>query len=786
MKYQQLGTGDQYGYPSHDINPDKKKMEWCMAYAKAAYYDFTVTYPKGVFANNAGDYERNRMYALGKQPVSLYKKMLGVDTETNSTWLVVDWTIRSIVSTYRDKAISRLMKEDYAITCTPIDILSKSEIDKYYTELKAKLLVREMMMQKNPELANHPLLYLNSGEPMDIEELEMRMQEGEQFNRSKDAEMAISLGFYENGYKEFRKAIYEDLFDYGVAGYKEWLGDDNKAKFRRVNPDCVVVNYCRDGTFKDKVHAGEVIDVSLVDLALIKDEEGNPLFTEEELQEFAGSIAGRFGNPTTLSRGTGWLKHCDKFKCKVFDIEFYTYNESVYRDAPDQNGNTDFRKADYERGKKSDKYIRKRIEYVYKCKWVVGTDKCYDWGMCYDQKRASDIKKKARTKLSFSFCAYNFYEMRVQGFMDRLIPYLDEYQLTILKIQNWKNRAVPSGWWINLDMLENVALNKGGKNMQPRELLQMYFETGIMVGRGLDPSGNAFPGNIQPVIPIENSNMAELAGFHQDLIATVMAIEKMTGYNAATMGEANPKTLVPGYELANQSTSDALYPMAAAEEFLTLQLAEDVLCRMKQGIAKGMVDGFAPYNGALDSNALRFIEFDKGLSLRDFGIVLQKRTTEQEKMWIMQQVQQDIANGLLDVSDVILIINTHNAKQAMQILAYRVKKAKENMQKNELAKIQENNAGQQQSLQMAQQFQLQTLQMELQSKERLKQMELMAEMQKNKDTLDVQLQIATQTNQTKLAVSQETADAKVVSTATAGHMAKEKQIIANNKQSSSN
>ncbi len=74
MNYTQMGIGSSYPYPNHNVAPEKKNREWCMAYAKAAYYDFTFAYPKGVFANNNGDYEKFRMYALGKQPISKYKK----------------------------------------------------------------------------------------------------------------------------------------------------------------------------------------------------------------------------------------------------------------------------------------------------------------------------------------------------------------------------------------------------------------------------------------------------------------------------------------------------------------------------------------------------------------------------------------------------------------------------------------------------------------------------------------------------------------------------------------
>jgi len=771
MRYENLGQGSQFPYPQHDLPAERKDKNWCMQYAKAAYYDFQYSYPKGVFASNGGDYEKWRMYALGKQPVSIYKKMLGVDQQTNNTWLSIDWSVRAVVSGYRDKAISRLMKEDYGVVATPIDMLAKTEQTEYYSDMKAKLMVREMMIKQNPEMASHPLIQLQSGEPMDLEEMQMRVELGEQFNRSKDAEMAIELGLYENNYKTFRRAIYEDLFDYGVAGCKDWLGDDNKAKFRKVNPERVVVSFCKDYTFKDMVHAGEVIDVPLVELATVTDEEGNRMFTEDDLQEFAASLAGKFGNPATVGKNSGWFKPYDKFKCQVLDIEFFTYNTSVYRDWVDSNGNVDVRKADYGRGKKSEKYKRKTIQYVYKCKWVVGTDKAYDWGMVYHQKRANDPATKANTKLSYHFCAYNFYQMKAQGFMERLVPYLDDYQLTIYKIQNFKNRAVPSGWWIDLDALENVALSKGGAAMQPKELLQMFFETGVLVGRSVDAAGNPMGQNWKPVIPIENTAASELAMFYQDLLNTVMTIEKMTGYNDITSGNPNPKTLVPGYEMAQQSTNDALYPMAFAEEYLTLSLAEDVLCRMQQGLRKGGISGYAP---ALNTNTLRAISLNPEISLRDYGIELQKKTSDDQKMWLLQQMQQDIANGFLNTSDAVMLVNTHNAKEAQMIWAYRVKKEKEKMQEYELQKIQMNNQGASEAAQMAAQLKAQEVDQDWQYKLQEKQMELQATLQMEQMKLDTQLQMKQMEVMAKVQVGEGSDNAKV----TAANITAEAKIIA--------
>ena len=458
MRYVDPQKGTITPYPDHNIDPKKKGLDWCIAYAKAAWADFSYGIPKGIFSNNQGDYQKYKLYAMGKQPINQYQALLGIDEQNKNTWLSIDWSVRPVISGYRDMAISRMMKNDYQIVATPIDILAKSELQATLAEYKAKIIIRQLAMQEgNEELANHPLIAAQKGDPMDLEELEMRVTMGEQFNRSKDAEMAVELAFFENKYEFWRREVYEDLFDLGVAGYREFLGSDNKPKFERVNPEDVVISYSRRADFSDIVHAGVAVDVSLVDLAALTDKEGNSLFSDDEMIEFAGSVAGKWGNPTEYRGYTGFRGY-DKFKCKVLDLEFYSYDRYSYKDTTDENGNIDFGAADYNRGKESDKYKRKRYKCVYKVKWIVGTDKGYAAGLAYDQKRSNIPQKKWDTELSFKFIATNFYEMKAQGMMERVAPIIDSYQMKVYKLQNFQNRAVPSGWWIDLDAMESLSL----------------------------------------------------------------------------------------------------------------------------------------------------------------------------------------------------------------------------------------------------------------------------------------------------------------------------------------
>lgn len=734
-------------YPPHDIDPKNKTMAWGIKYAKAAWSDWNYTVPRTCFYNAADKYEELRLYAQGKQPINKYKKLMAVDEQTDNTWLVVDWTVRPIIPKFRDIALSRLIQQEYNIVATPIDPQAKGELDQYYADMKAKIALRKTLEQQNPELANHPMVQPQAGEPLDFEELEMRIEFGEQFNRSKDAEQAIQLMLYRNDSKLLRRRWFESLFDCGPAGYKAWLDNNGKPKCRDVNPEAVITNYCRFADFRDLIHAGEIIDVSLVDMATMKNEDGKPYFTEEEIEDMRNNIAGKWSNPAMIGRSTNYFKSYDRQSVKVLDLQFYSYNELNFERNINRRGNVMFNEVEWDRrNNKKDKFLRKKIKVVYEIKWVVGTDYAYDFRLKKDMKRSVNPENMAETTLDYKFFAPNFYEMRTLSMMERLVPLADEYQMTIYRIQNFINRMVPNGWWVDLDALENVALNKGGENMKPIDLLQMFFETGVLVGRSKDIMGDNV--NYKPIIPIDNNAYNQLQSLYEHLQLTLAQMQSIIGLNELTDGSTpNPKTLNGVASIAVESTNNSLFQIQFGERYLLEALASDMLLLTQQALKKGKVEGFAK---ALNSNTLQFIKASDELCLRDYGIMLDERPTDDQKQLLLMQLQQDQAQGLLDTADALYILNIYNVKQAQQMLAYKVRKNREERDKAEMAKIQQNNQGAQQAALVAEQAKQQTLQLEWGLKTQYLERQMQLQAMINQQELQIKYGMNTENNQTKL------------------------------------
>jgi hypothetical protein len=129
------------------------------------------------------------------------------------------------------------------------------------------------------------------------------------------------------------------------------------------------------------------------------------------------------------------------------------------------------------------------------------------------------------------------------------------------------------------------------------------------------------------------------------------------------------------------------------------------------------------YIRALGSNTMKFFKMSSNVALYEFGIFLEDKPTDDQRAMLMQQVQAGQAGGMLDIEDAIIIQNTDNLKVAQQLLAFKIKKRREQEEEKAMRQQQMNAQVQQQSAMVAEQAKQQTIQVEGQMKAQLIQVE---------------------------------------------------------------
>lgn len=700
-------------YLSHDIDPDQKGSSWITAMAKTIWQEAQKG-PDSMFYRAAAKYNEYRNYARGKQSVNKYKPLLNVDIASDASALNIDWNVRPIASKFRDIAIAKIIQNNFNIVATPIDALAKDEADKYFDNIKAKIALREAAKDINPALANTAALRLNPGEPENFEELEMQMNFGFKHNMAMEAEQGLALIHYQNDVTSQRFVCAENFFDLGVAGYKEWLDENGNVCYRACDPQNVGVSYCRKSDFSDKRWVFEIIEV--------EEEELIPYFGADKVKGLADNL----GNKTNLYTFGNDFQY-DRKKVRVMDLEFKTWDTMVFRRTVNDEGNivvkrSKFRNKDNNdqiniNGETKSKYFSRKPEMIYKCKWVIGTDLIYDFGPAENMKRQKG--DEAKTDFSYHFKAMNFYNMRAQGFMERLMPIIDEYQLTIFKVQSFKNKWIPYVIDIDLDALEEVAIGKGGENMTPKSLLDMMFQSHVLVGRRKDISNTNINYKAVEVRPTGMAN--EFSTLVADLTRLIQEMRDVIGMNEITDGTGpSPKMLKSVANMTYEATNNALYQMMYCDKCLMEQLSLACLQRLILAVKNGKVEGIIH---ALGTNTVKFIEVSPDIAFYKWGIKLEYVPDDDDIQTIMQQMNLGESQGLLQPEDIFLIKTCTNIKQMEMMLAYRVKKRKQEAQQNQIQQMQMNGQIQQQSAVAAEQEKQRTLQIEYQLKMQLEQVQ---------------------------------------------------------------
>jgi hypothetical protein len=756
-------------FPSHNIDPSKKDGEWLLKFCKAAWGD---CYGQEIFYHMREKYELWRAYAYGRQPVDQYKPMMGVDQAADTSMWNVTWGVRPVLSKYMDIITSIMMNVGRKATATPIDALAEDKADEYFADIKSKIMLRDAMAQMGQQgLAASPYLMTEEGQPKNMKELEMQYKFGFKFNMAMEAEQGIELVQYQNNLPVKRIQVCKDLVQLGVGGYKDWLDESGKPKFRDCDPGRVIMSNCQKADFSDKLYVGEIIEPSISELS--------QYFNEEEIKDIeANANYGAVYNNARVSSKN------DKLKIAVLDLEILTWNDLVYSRMINEDGNEVYKVRPYEnitnpervkepsniydlktRSYKS-KYFSKKVECWYKIKWVIGTNYYYEDGKVEDQKRAKGSKHESQS--SYHFYAVNFSNMTAQGIVERLKDIADEYQLTIYKIQDFKNKWLPYIMEIDLDALESVAMGKGGTVWTPEKIMDLVFQTRALVVRKKDISGI----NVNyKAMEVHQTGMAtELVPLMNDLSRLLQEMNDVTGLNPVTDSTGSGERKLKATALLDQqATNNALTPLMFAEKMLFESLSKGCILRLIQAVKRGQVSGVM---SALGAGTVKFIKVSPDISLYDWGIKIQDIPTDDDIKTILEQMGIGESQGLFRPQDIFIIKSLDNLKAMEQMIGYLYEERYKEQQAYEQQKIQLANQGNQQTVMVSEDEKRKTLQTEYGLKAQLEQLIW----EKEKDLLTTKMQYEARNTDVREAARVESnhvqADAKVH----AAHVASETDV----------
>jgi len=695
-------------FPSQAVSDlEKMSSEYGLKVARAIEQEWFKDTLNNKFLHSQNNFHRLRLYARGEQSVQKYKDELSINGDLS--YLNLDWKPVPIIPKFVDIVVNGMSERLFNVKCYSQDAYGVQKRTKYM-----EAMIRDMESKNFNEQASKLLsVDLYESDPKKLpntkEELDLHMQLDYKQAVEIANEQAINVLLDGSNYDLVRRRMLYDLTVLGIACVKTSFNWSEGAIVEYVDPANIVYSYTKSPYFDDIYYIGEIKTIPINELAREFDH-----LTESDLKDIYKGKSGRY-----IQSLKNWEK--DNNKVQVLYFNYRTHMNNVYKlketklggykaiEKTDQFNPPEDKQGDYER-------LQRSVECVFEGAVILGTDKMLRWRKAENMMRTkSDFNK---VKMNYSLVAPRMYEGRIESLVSRITGFADMIQLTHLKLQQVMSRMVPDGVYLDADGLAEVDLGNG-TNYNPQEALNMFFQTGSVIGRSLTQDGDPNPGKV-PITQISNgTGQNKIGSLIQTYNYYLQMIRDVTGLNEARDASVpDPNALVGVQKLAAANSNVATRHILLGSMFLTAETCEALSLRISDILEYSpTADAFVQSIGSHNVATLKEMS---ELYLYDFGIFIELYPDEEEKQMLENNIQTALAQQLIDLDDAIDIREIKNVKLANQLLKIkRQKKQKrdqkiqeQNMQAQAQANAQTQQAAAQAEIQKNQAQAQQTMQLE--------------------------------------------------------------------------
>jgi len=612
------------------------------------------------FNTNYNNFHKLRLYARGEQSIQKYKDELSINGDLS--YLNLDWKPVPVIPKFVDIVVNGMSQRSYDIKAYAQDPESIMKRTAYAEALQRDMMQKDLINQIQQMTGLDVSKSQGKGLEMESEEdLQLHMQMDYKESIEVAEEEVINNILAKNKYDLTRRRLNQDLTILGIAATKTCFNRSEGVTVDYVDPASLVYSYTEDPNFEDLYYVGEVKPISLAEL-----KKQFPELTPSELEEIQKY-------PGNQNYTRNWSGRYDDDTVQVLYFEYKTFTNQVFKIKQTASGlekalekqDTFIEAPDGDNFKKA----YRSIEVLYSGAKILGHEKMLRWQMAENMTRP--YADTVKVNMNYNIVAPRLYKGRIESIVSRITGFADMIQLTHLKLQQVMSRIVPDGVYMDIDGLAEVDLGNG-TNYNPAEALNMYFQTGSIVGRSMTQDGGMNPGKV-PIQELATSNgMGKIQSLIQTYEYYLKMIRDVTGLNEARDGTLPDKQSLVGLQkLAAANSNVATRHVLQASLYLTLRTCENISLRVADALMfpmtkQSLMSSISRYNvGTLEELS--------SLNMHDFGIFLELEPDEEQKQILEQNIQIALQAGQIDLEDAIDIREVANLKLANQMLKKRRK-----------------------------------------------------------------------------------------------------------------
>jgi hypothetical protein len=634
------------------------------------------------------------LYARGEQPIQKYKDELSINGDLS--YLNLDWKPVPIVPKFVDIVVNGMAQRSYDVKAYSQDPYGVSKRTEYMESILKD--IRAKQFNDTVKAGLNIDLYENDVEklPDTEEELTLHMQLDYKQAVELVEEQAINILMDGSKFDLTKRRCLYDLTTIGIGAVKTTFDWSDGAKIEYVDPANLVYSYTESPYFDDIYYVGEVKEVPINELV-----KQFPELTEEDIKDIVEG-------PRSSIKSYNNNSNRDKNKVDVLYFNYKTHKNNTYKLKEMGTGAEKVIEKDDTFNPPSDmegnfSKLERVMECLYEGVLILGTDRLLKWEMAKNMLRSKSNFDKV--KMNYSIVAPRMYNGKIESVVSRITGFADMIQLTHLKLQQVMSRMVPDGVYLDADGLAEIDLGNG-TNYNPQEALNMFFQTGSVIGRSFTSEGDQNPGKI-PIQQIQNgAGGNKLQALIQTYNYYLQMIRDVTGLNEARDASTPDKNSLVGIQkLAAANSNTATRHVLQSMLLLASESAEALSLRISDIIEYSPTrEAFIQSIGA---HNVATLEEMSELHLYDFGIFIELMPDEEEKQMLENNIQQALSQGLIELDDAIDLRDIRNIKLANQLLKIKRRKKQERDQKLQEQNIQAQSKANQEAQQAAAQAEMQ-------------------------------------------------------------------------------
>jgi len=722
----QIYTNSNSTFPDQVVPlAEKLTMEYGQAVGRAIEGEWFRNYRGNGYRymTNYNNFHNLRLYARGEQSIQKYKDELSINGDLS--YLNLDWKPVPVIPKFVDIVVNGISQRSYEIKAFAQDPHSIKQRTNYAENLMQDIQQKEFN-EAVQEMFGMDISLGPKGKntPENLEDIPTHMQLNYKQSIEIAEEQLIDQVLDVNKYNLIRKRLNYDLTVLGIAAVKTSFNKSEGINVDYVDPATMVWSYTEDPNFQDLYYVGEVKFLTMPEI-----KKQFPQLTSSEVEELE-----KYKGNSDYTRS--WNGRYDENTVQVLYFEYKSFMDQVFKVKETPQGlQKTLEKEDTFLPPESESFKRasRSIEVLFSGAKVLGHPMMLNWEMAKNMTRPN--ADEVRVNMSYNMVAPRMYKGRIESLVSRVTGFADMIQLTHLKLQQVLSRMVPDGVYLDMDGLAEVDLGNG-TNYNPAEALNMYFQTGSIVGRSLTQEGDMNRGKV----PIQELQSSSGGAKIQSLIQTyqyyLQMIRDVTGLNEARDGSMPDKNSLVGLQkLAAANSNTATRHILQASLYLTLKTCENIAHRANDSLMfpltrMALQNSISHFNvGTLDELA--------NIELHNFGIFLDLEPDEEDKQKLEQNIQMALQTQSIDLEDAIDIRNVNNLKLANELLKKRRQQKQEEDQAAQQANIQAQAAANQQTAEKAAMYEVQKQQALTESKIQIEQAK--SEFEKNRLQTEAQV-----------------------------------------------